>query len=1586
MATRNARALVLTLLRKSTVGGAIELVKRAAASRPIKIGTAVVLGTASLWMGGKALGRAAAGSADFMPHGYCYMWNPAIVWLHVASDGLIALAYYCIPLALVYLARRRRDLPFNWIFWMFGLFILGCGTTHLMEIWTVWHASYLTAGILKAVTAGVSVLTAVMLIPLVPKAIALPSSEQLHGINYELRLRIVEREAAEKKLQETLAARERVLAELADRKSAVEELQLAQAALGESRGRLNAIIQSAMDAILTIDEELHIVLFNAAAEKMFGCTASAAAGASVERFIPERFRIAHASHIHQFSENGTASPAMGTLEAIWGRRADGEEFPLEASISQVASGGRKFYAVIVRDITERMRAEEALRESLVTSKVALKELADQKFALDQHAIVATTDVQGTITYVNDKFCAISKYSRDELLGQNHRILNSGHHPKEFFQQMYRTIANGEVWRDEICNRAKDGSVYWVDTTIVPFAAEDGKPRQYVAIRADITERKRTEEALRESFATSKVALKELADQKFALDQHAIVATTDVQGTITYVNDKFCAISKYSRDELLGQNHRILNSGHHPKEFFQQMYRTIANGEVWRDEICNRAKDGSVYWVDTTVVPFLDAYGKPRQYMAIRADITERKRAEEAREWLAALVESSDDAIISKDLEGTITAWNRGAEKVFGYSSAEAMGRPLSMLMPPERAHEEFEILARIRNGDSVEHFETMRVRKDGEAIDISATISPIKDSSGAIVGVSKIARDITDRKRAEQRVRESLATSEAALKELADQKFALDQHAIVAVTDVQGTITYVNDKFCSISKYPKDELIGQNHRVLNSGHHPKEFFQQMYRSIANGKVWHGEIMNRAKDGSTYWVDTTVVPTLTPEGKPRQYVAIRADITERKQAEEVLREQAKVLDLAQVIVRDPQSHIVLWNLGAEKLYGYTRQEAIGKLSHELLETQFPEPVAQIEEELDRTGTWQGELVHRKRDGSQVIVASVWVLHRDADGRPLRILESNTDVTGRKMAEERLAAKAEELTLQTQELLLSQKELEAQRLILNLVLDSIGEGLIAADLDGHFLIWNDSAKELMGRPASDIPTEQWTPHFRVFQPDGVTPFPPEELPLVRALRGEAAQVELIVERPDPASRVVLEVATRPMKDLDGNLCGGVAVLRDITDRKRAETALARQTEELSQQTERLLLSQHSLEIQTLMLQSVLDSIGEGLVAADENGKFLLWNPAASRIVGLGAANIPPEQWTDHYGTFLPDTVTPFPPEQNPLLRAIRGEACTVEMYVRNPEAEKGVWIESSANPLKGKDGVARGGVVAFRDISQRKIDEREIRRLNEELEERVVQRTAQLESANRELEAFTYSVSHDLRAPLRHIGGFSRILMEDFGPGMPPEARAHTERIEEGVQRMGRLVDELLNLAQVGRHAVTLQSGNLNSIVADVLCMLQPEIGSRSIAWKIENLPAAQCDPILVKQIFQNLIGNSLKFTRPRNPAIIEIASEQQSGEMVIRVRDNGVGFSMKYKDKLFGVFQRLHRAEDFEGTGIGLATVQRIVQKHGGRIWAESELENGATFYFTLGTGEQLAGKPPSVKPREETSEDNNKSAAAGAIA
>jgi PAS domain S-box-containing protein len=418
-------------------------------------------------------------------------------------------------------------------------------------------------------------------------------------------------------------------------------------------------------------------------------------------------------------------------------------------------------------------------------------------------------------------------------------------------------------------------------------------------------------------------------------------------------------------------------------------------------------------------------------------------------------------------------------------------------------------------------------------------------------------------------------------------------------------------------------------------------------------------------------------------------------------------------------------------------------------------------------------------------------------------------------------------------------------------------------------------------------------------------------------------------------------------------------------EISERTQAERRLTRQAEELSRQATELRVSQEALETQTLMLQSVLDSMGEGLIAADERGKFIIWNPAASRILGRGATDTESQNWPGCYGTFLPDTITPFPAEQSPMMRALKGESSSTEMYVHKPDLEEGIWIEINGSPLRDKSGAARGGVVAFRNITQRKIDEREIYKLNEQLEERVMRRTAELATANQELEAFTYSVSHDLRAPLRHIGGFSKILVEDFGPAMPAEAQTHLQRIEDGARRMGLLVDELLNLARVGRHALQLQAAPLKPIVEDVVCLLQPEVDGRAVTWKIEDLGPVKCDPILIKQVFQNLIANALKFTRTREHAVITISQRQESGETVIAVSDNGVGFNMKFKDKLFGVFQRLHRAEDFEGTGIGLATVQRIVRKHGGRVWAESEVEKGATFYFTL------AAEPSAAKLEDE---------------
>jgi signal transduction histidine kinase len=249
--------------------------------------------------------------------------------------------------------------------------------------------------------------------------------------------------------------------------------------------------------------------------------------------------------------------------------------------------------------------------------------------------------------------------------------------------------------------------------------------------------------------------------------------------------------------------------------------------------------------------------------------------------------------------------------------------------------------------------------------------------------------------------------------------------------------------------------------------------------------------------------------------------------------------------------------------------------------------------------------------------------------------------------------------------------------------------------------------------------------------------------------------------------------------------------------------------------------------------------------------------------------------------------------------------------------------------------------------------------EVRTLNAELEDRVKRRTAELAAANEELQAFTSSVSHDLRAPLRHIDSFSQLLEAEILLNQE-NARQYLSRIRVVTKNMARLVDDMLDLSRLGKASLERQTIRLNAVVNEVLAELKPELENRRIEWRVAELPLARVDPGLVKQVFANLISNAVKYTRPRALAVIEIGSEPDGGATAVFIRDNGVGFNMKDAGKLFGVFQRLHPAEAFEGNGIGLATVQRIVRLHGGRIWFEAELDKGATFHFTL-PGNEGAG-------------------------
>jgi PAS domain S-box-containing protein len=428
------------------------------------------------------------------------------------------------------------------------------------------------------------------------------------------------------------------------------------------------------------------------------------------------------------------------------------------------------------------------------------------------------------------------------------------------------------------------------------------------------------------------------------------------------------------------------------------------------------------------------------------------------------------------------------------------------------------------------------------------------------------------------------------------------------------------------------------------------------------------------------------------------------------------------------------------------------------------------------------------------------------------------------------------------------------------------------------------------------------------------------------LARRRQGIAEQHDITLRRSDGATVWAL-INASPVLDSAGSYAGALAMISDITERKHAELAV-RQSE-----------ARFAAAFHASAAAMLLTSASDGRFI-DVNARYeQLFGYARDELVGQtgDAMHIytSPEQRAEIVRLFL---------EQGSLrdleldLRARSGELRTVLSSLEGFELDRETYL--------------LGTMI---DITERKRAEADVRALNAELEARVAARTAALEAANKELEAFAYSVSHDLRAPLRAIDGFARILREDYTANLPDEAQQYFEYIRENAQRMGHLIDDLLAFARLSRQPLTKGMVNIAELVRQCLHELQAEQAKRQIAIRVGELPSCAGDRSLLKQVWLNLLSNALKYTGKRISAEITVGSQRESGETIYFVKDNGAGFDMRYIGKLFGVFQRLHRAEEYEGTGVGLATVQRIVLRHGGRIWAEAGVNQGATFYFTLGS-------------------------------
>ncbi len=888
-------------------------------------------------------------------------------------------------------------------------------------------------------------------------------------------------------------------------------------------------------------------------------------------------------------------------------------------LSQEAEQAMKAQEEEIRQNMEEMQATQAEMERVQRSMAIEKQRIEDEFEaqlniINNVAIVSKTDVQGNITYVNDNFLKWAKYTKEEVMGKNHRILKSGDQDDAIFDEMWKTISSGKIFRGEIKNKAKDGSFYWVDAIVAPVLDKQGKPKEYIAqrfvINDQIEAREEMQNVLEETRAQEEeirqnmeemTAIQEQMErvqiemqaQNNIINSVAIVSKTDVQGNITYVNEEFLKWSKYSLEEVMGQNHRMLKSGDQDDQIFVDMWKTISSGKIFRGEIKNKAKDGSFYWVDAIVAPILDESGKPKEYLAQRFVINDqieariemqemleetRAQEEEIRQNMEEMSATQtqmerQNAIIAQNAaqqkgildgidasmatiefkpDGTIVTANENFLNTTKCILEDIKGKHHRMFVPKDvQLTDDYKTLwTDLADGEEKQGI-FKRIDSDGKTLWLNAIYNPIKNAEGKVIKVIKFATDVTTQKENEAELAAKMAGINATMatieftpegnvldandnflkamnctlkdiygkhhrnfvpKEIKESedyatfwtrlaagienkgvfkrintegktvwldaiynpilnaegkvikviKFATDitakveleaenkaqldiinEIAIVSKTDLQGNITYVNEEFLTWSKYTMPEVMGKNHRMLKSGEQDDQIFIDMWKTISSGEIFRGEIKNKAKDGSFYWVDAIVAPILDENGKPKEYIAQRFVINDQKMKEQEMQEMLEetraqeeeirqsmeemtaiqeqmervqiemqaqnniINSIAIVSKTDVQGNITYVNEEFLKWSKYSEDEVMGK-NHRMLKSgdQDDQIFVDMWKTISSGKIFRGEIKNKAKDGSIYWVDAIIAPVLDHAGKPKEYIAQRFVINEQKEREAKL----------------------------------------------------------------------------------------------------------------------------------------------------------------------------------------------------------------------------------------------------------------------------------------------------------------------------------------------------------------------------------------------------------------------------------------------------------------------------------------------------------------------------------------------------------------------------------------------------
>lgn len=1215
-----------------------------------------------------------------------------------------------------------------------------------------------------------------------------------------------------------------------------------------------------------------------------------------------------------------------------------ENARLRAQVS--ASRGR--HESLLRPVSRFRQGIGADADDAQVEYSALFDALSQAFPIGVFRLQA----DGTLSHVDDSLSAMFALSADEFVeyGWLGRI-----HPEDLAdvkENWDRAIAGEESLSTEFRIQLPGGELRYLLARNYPQRNAQGELTGTLGFVQDLT-------WLRE--------LKADAETKDNLSQQIIAGSPDCHKVLD-LQGRLMDITPRGRElvELddIEQARGTEWASWWPEEAQPSVRDAIARarqGERARFTLSGPTFKGNLRWWDNYLTPIKDAKGKPAMLLVVSRDITDQRRQEaEIRELNAQLerrVQERTEALgetnarllrtlrdanalynqapcgyHSVNAEGIIEQINQTELDWLGYHRDEVVGKlHFEQLISKVDRDEQKQRLHSLIEGRPIPPTEFCLVGREGRRREVLVSTTGVYDDHGRFVCTNSTLVDITARKAAEEALREQSRLMQSVSNTVPVQ---------IALFDRNLVCRFTNASYARWLNSTPEKLLGLH---LSDIARPQDYQASIGRLEAalNGQAQSFEGERQFPNGPMFHADITYTPYVV-DGAVQGLIIQIVDVTERKlagdrlaavnaQLQEALARCQSLYDDAPCGYHSVNADGIYISINQTELdwLGYSREEVVGRLNQRDLVagSNRTEPGARLRQLMERGRLEPAEYLVRRRDGStfHALVSSSAVFDREG-----RFVQSNStiiDISHRKAAE---------------------AALREQQHLLKTVADHM-PGLVAYldpmlrcrfANDGYRQMYGLDPDQMIGVHVSELlPGEIW---------EDIRPR------LMAALVGEP-QHYAVWRRTVDGRRVFVQASYLP--DLrDGIVHGVFAQVLDITERKQIEERVLHINEELEskvrERSAELLESEQRFRL-------MVDNLREYCIYfMDPAGMITDWTDSAQRMEGYA----PTEVLGRHFSILFGSGADGDAREQGDnLLRqaASRGQVERHNWHVRKDGSA--YWCASVLIALRDDSGDLIGFAKVNRDMSDTKRLEDLMRNINEELENRVAERTEALTAANRDLESFSYSVSHDLRSPLRHISSFVSLLEEHLEEHLDEAARKYLGTIASSTRHMSQLIDGLLHFSRTGRAAISPSPVDFSLLLESVVQQIDHGQPGRIVDWVIPtDLPVVQCDAVLMREVWANLLGNAYKYTRPRERTRIEVGwSVDPAVGYTFFVRDNGVGFDTQYAQKLFGVFQRMHRASEFEGTGIGLALTRRIIERHGGSIWAESQVGTGSTFHFSL---------------------------------